>query len=88
MKHDDSQSTLWALSYLQLAARCREIAEDSTETIDKTLQGEASRLCAAWQNAFAMPDSGFDEHARRAAHQAGLRKRTIEILLKVFVIDE
>lgn len=47
MKHDDSQSTLWALSYLQLAARCREIAEDSTETIDKTLQGEASRLSLA-----------------------------------------
>ncbi len=87
MNHDDDQSTIWSLSYSQLAEQCRLIAKDNSAAINETLKAEAGRLHAAWQAALLEPAGDYDEHARVAALRAGLRKRTIEILVR-FGLEE
>jgi hypothetical protein len=59
------------------------IAEGNFTGADKTLQEEARRLYAVWQDALEKPGDDDDVRERKAVLQAGLRKRTIEILVKV-----
>jgi hypothetical protein len=59
------------------------IAENISAGADKTLQDEARRLYAVWQEALEQPGDTYDDRDRKAVLQAGLRKRTIEILIKV-----
>jgi len=41
------------------------------------------RLYAGWQEALAKPVDSFDDRARHAALIEGLRKRTIEVLIRI-----
>ena len=63
------------------------MADNHTGAIDEARQQEAQRLYAGWQEALAMPDhdltKDFDPGERKAALLSGLRKRTIEILVKM-----
>jgi hypothetical protein len=83
MDHRDSRDPIWSLTPSQLAAQCRLIAEGNFTGADKTLQEEARRLYAVWQDALEKPGDDDDVRERKAVLQAGLRKRTIEILVKV-----
>lgn len=82
MKNQDSTVSVWSLSSAQLAHKCRLIAEVDSGAADPALRAEASRLYAAWQDALELSGSDSDTRERKAAQQAGLRKRTIEILIK------
>lgn len=83
MNYQNSKSSIWSLSATQLAGQCRLIAESASAAIDPPLQAEARRLYDAWKDALAMPETDFDARERKASQQAGLRKRTIEILVKI-----
>lgn len=83
MSPQDSQASFWSLASPQLAERCRWIAEIAPKTVDASLRAEAGRLYAAWLDALDQPRDDFDEKRRKAALRAGLRKRTIEILVKI-----
>ena len=50
-------------------------------------QGEATRLYGDWRNAINFPEQDRQEKARRAAATAGLRKRTIQILVNLGDIE-
>jgi hypothetical protein len=74
---------IWSLSLAQLAEQCRLIAEGNSTAIDKKLQDEASRLYMSWTNAFDQHGDNSFEQERKALHRAGLKRRTIEILVKI-----
>ncbi|MGA2671652.1 MAG: hypothetical protein ABSE99_00380 [Terracidiphilus sp.] len=83
MEHEESGTSVWSLTSSQLAKECRLIAEGNSPAIDKALRDEARRLQTEWKDAIHMPEGEFGDKARRAAQMAALRKRTIEILVKV-----
>jgi hypothetical protein len=83
MDRPDSNVDIWSLSSQQLAEQCRLIAEDNSAAFDETLKAEARRLFTVWQEALDRPDDNYDDRSRKASRQAGLRKRTIEILVKI-----
>lgn len=83
MNDRGSKAYYWSLSAAQLARECQSIAEDSSTNIDPELHAEARRLFAGWQESLALSEEDYDERARKASLQAGLRKRTIEILVKI-----
>ena len=78
----ESKVSVWSLSHAQLARQCQLIAEDESASIEPTLRAEARRLYIAWQDALQAPGKNLEVRERMAAQQAGLRKRTIEILIK------
>ncbi len=82
MRHDDSRADIWSLTATELALECLDLAQGSTPGIDKPHQLEAGRLYAEWQEAIHLPKLNAFDKSRRAALIAGLRKRTIEILIK------
>jgi hypothetical protein len=83
MRHDDTRDDIWSLSSSQLATRCSSIAESDSPAADEALRAEAERLHAEWQDALHLPHEDFDEQARRSALLLALRKRTIEILVRI-----
>ena len=83
MRHDDTRDDIWSLSSSQLASRCRAIADGDLSPGDQDLQAEAARLHVEWEDALHLPNEDFEEQARRSALLLALRKRTIEILLKI-----
>ena len=87
MNYSDHAYDLWTATFPQLAEQCKLVAENHTGTIDEAYQQEAQRLYTAWQEALAMPEHDhtlhFEAGARKAAALGGLRKRTIEILVKL-----
>ena len=74
---------IWSLSLAQLAEQCRLIAEGDSANIDKKLQDEAARLYVSWINAFDQHGDNSFEQERKALHRAGLKRRTMEILVKI-----
>jgi hypothetical protein len=83
MAHESSTIDFWALKPVQLAHECRLIADGAIAEADEKLRAEARELASDWRTAIDMPRDEFDDQARRAARIAALRKRTIEILVKV-----
>jgi hypothetical protein len=79
----ETESNIWALSNEQLAEQCRAIAEGGAPSAGQELQAEAERLDASWCDALGSAGDDYDGRARKAAQQAALRKRTIEILVKL-----
>lgn len=75
------QDHLWSLSPLELARQCKLLAEGNAG-VEPALQEEAKRLCASWEDALDYPHEPREERSRKAALQDGLRKRTIEILIR------
>jgi hypothetical protein len=83
MRHDEARDDIWSLTSAQLASRCRSIAEGTSSPANKALVAEAGRLYAEWQEAIRLPKGDFSDEARRSALLLALRKRTIEILVKI-----
>lgn len=83
MAHESSDIDFWALKPVQLAHECRLIADGAIAETDEKLRAEARDLATEWRIALDLPRDEFEEQARRAARIAGLRKRTIEILIKL-----
>lgn len=79
----ESRSDFWSLSSSQLAAECRLIANGGSSQADKALQAEAKRLYAGWRETIGRPGEDFGDLSGKAVQLAGLRKRTIEILIKL-----
>jgi hypothetical protein len=82
MKHEVPQTNYWALSSSQLAAQIGLIANGNLSAIDDTTRVEAGLLVAEWQDALKTPRTTLVEEENRVAQLAGLKKRTIEILIK------
>jgi hypothetical protein len=83
MEHKDSQINFWALSSSQLAEQIGWIANGDPTAIDAATRAEAGLLVAEWQDALKIPRATFEEEESRVAQLAGLKKRTIEVLIKV-----
>jgi hypothetical protein len=83
MNHERVQSNYWSQSDLELARNCRVLAESRSTSVDSALKAEARNLYAEWCGAINFPDDDRQERVRRAALLAALRKRTIQILVKV-----
>ncbi len=83
MEHPNLQDRIWSMTTRQLAEQCRALAEAQSALLEKAVREEARRLYEAWRDALDSPGDSYDDRARKASLQAGLRKRTIEILVKV-----
>ena len=83
MDHHAANGNLWSLPASELAEDCRAMAESAPGKIDEAHKAEAVRLYAGWQEALAKPVDSFDDRARHAALIEGLRKRTIEVLIRI-----
>lgn len=77
------ETDLWSLSFSQLAQQCQSITVDTSSAIGSALRAEAGRLTACWQDALRKSNDGFEKRERQAIQLDGLRKRTIEILIKI-----
>jgi hypothetical protein len=64
------------------------IADGKVAAASESLQAEAKLLAVNWRVAIDMHQDNFDDQARRAARLSALRKRTIEILVKVLPKEE
>lgn len=73
----------WALSDIQLAKSCVLVAESHAGQTNPAVKGEAERLFLLWHDAINGRDEAGPERERRAALLSGLRKRTIQILVKL-----
>jgi hypothetical protein len=88
MENVDSTFDFWTMKPSELGEECRSIAQAVNSTVDPKLRNEAGQLAAEWREAIKWPmDNAFDE-SRRAALIAALRRRTIEILSKVWRNDQ
>jgi hypothetical protein len=76
------KENLWLLSFPQLIKRCQSIAEDLSPEVDPGMRAEAGRLLACWHETFDKPAKDFDAQTHQATQLAGLRQRTIEILVR------
>lgn len=84
MADEISNIDFWALKPIELARECEMIANGQVVAAGEELRVEARRLASEWDQTAHMPVLEFDDKARRAARIASLRKRTIQILVKVF----
>jgi hypothetical protein len=82
MELENSRTNFWALTSSQLAAQIALIANGDLTAIDATTRAEAGLLVAEWQDALKMPKATLDDEESRVAQLAGLKKRTIEVLIK------
>lgn len=78
-----SPRSFWDLTDAQLAESCRTIAQEDNSVGNSDLRAEARRLSEVWREALDGSDRDADERERRAALLSGLRKRTIQILVKL-----
>lgn len=68
---------------MELAASCRMIADNGEALRVRGIRAEAMRLSTVWLETLHSPGRSAEDRARRAALLAGLRKRTIQILVKL-----
>ena len=84
----DRSKDLWSLPFEKLADECHVIAEDTSGKIDAAHHLEARILSASWKEAMALPDhdpvTHYEAGARKASALAGLRQRTIEVIVKIW----
>jgi hypothetical protein len=78
-----SEAKLWSLSSTELASACQQIAAGNAPSAGATLEAEAGRLYASWRDAMEQPGDELEDRERKASQRAALRKRTIEILIKI-----
>jgi len=83
MANENTSIDFWALKPAQLAHECSLIATGDPAVASDSVRAEAAQLAVEWKDAINMPQDVFEDQARRAAQIAALRKRTIEILVKV-----
>ena len=82
MELENSRTNFWALTSSQLAVQIALIANGDLTAIDAATRAEAGLLVAEWQDVLKMPKATLDDEASRVAQLAGLKKRTIEVLIK------
>jgi hypothetical protein len=83
MANQDTTLDFWSMTAAALARECHQIASGSPGAVDERLQAEAKQLAVELEEALQMPQDDFENRARRAGHLAALKKRAIEILVKV-----
>jgi hypothetical protein len=83
MNYEGSKVNYWSMSDIELARNCRAIAESSSASITDAMKAEAKRLYGDWRDAINFPENGRQERARRATTMAALRKRSIQIMVKL-----
>ena len=76
---------VWKLSYAGLAHACQVLGEDSSGGVSHEIREEARLLQAAWKDAMAIDLEQEGAATRQASMMLGLRKRTIELLIKAGV---
>jgi len=74
---------LWDLSEPELASVCRLIGQGRVATASRMIRTEAIQLFTVWMEALNNPARTDEDRVRRAALLSGLRKRTIQILVKL-----
>jgi hypothetical protein len=74
----------WALTDKELAEVCRLIADGRCSRANSAVRGEAMRISLVWRDHLATLRAG-DDAEERAAILAALRKRTIQILVKLMM---
>ena len=79
---------LWDLSEPELAAVCRFIAEGRVRHAPSMLRTEAVQLFNVWMDTLNMPVRTGDDRESRAALLSGLRKRTIQVLVRLRQVSE
>ena len=79
----DATRDLWHLSDRQLAGVCRMIVEGRLANTTGVLRAEAMRLFLVWLDALNRLPQNEEDRARSAALLSGLRKRTIQVLIKL-----
>lgn len=84
MEYEKPQTDYWTMKSSELRDHCREISHGSREMASDWLRTEAHQLAVEWQDALEMPQNDAFQESRKATQLAALRKRTIEILVKVY----
>jgi hypothetical protein len=84
MAEESRNIDFWALKPAELAYETRMIANGEVPAADEKQQAESKELAAEWHEIIQVAKVNFDDQANRAARIASLRKRTIEILVKVY----
>jgi hypothetical protein len=75
----------WDLTDRELAKSCRLMAEGQAMGTSGLTSAEAMRLSLVWNDAFNSPTRSGEEREKRAALIQGLRKRTIQILVRLCI---
>ena len=78
---ESSPPDFWSYSDRELIRACGHIAEGRVTAADRRLRDEALRLFLVWHDAMGAGALEFEEPHDRAALLAGLRKRTIQVLV-------
>jgi hypothetical protein len=73
----------WSFSDDELAATCVRIAEGRFPNTRPFLRAEAMRLYLLWRDALNTAHQAQHYEGKKACILAGLRKRTIQILVKL-----
>lgn len=82
----DATRELWDLSDRELANGCRLIAEGRLAHATRFLRAESMRLFLVWMETLQAPNCEGEQRERRAALLSGLRKRTIQLLVKLSLL--
>jgi hypothetical protein len=75
----------WALSDLDLALACREIAHSPVADHHADIRAEAARLLQLWREVQQIPDHLGEDRAHRQWLSSGVRKRTIQVLVHLCI---
>lgn len=78
-----SPRSFWDLSDAELATSCLLVAVQQDSPCASDVRAEAARLFDLWRETMDDADEDRGERERRAALLSGLRKRTIQILVKL-----
>lgn len=73
----------WHFSDAQLARSCERVAESQSGARNAILRAEAMRLFLWWREVINDTGRGDDDREHRTVTVSGLRKRTIQILVRL-----
>ncbi|HEY3706257.1 MAG TPA: hypothetical protein VGL22_14435 [Terracidiphilus sp.] len=76
-------SEFWEMSHEELAEGCIRVAEGQFPQTRPLVRAEAVRLFLLWREAMGTDGTTCDEKERQAGMLAALRKRTIQVLIRV-----
>lgn len=83
MANQDTTLDVWSMTAAELARECHRIANGSPGTVEDRLRAEAKLLAVELEEALQMPQEEPEDKARRAGYLAALKKRAIEVFIKV-----
>jgi hypothetical protein len=83
LDHPDPAPDFWKLSATELARSCRLVAESNSGPQNGLVRAEALRLFLLWREAITAHSRKSDNREEEIALLWGLRKRTIQILVRL-----